>query len=389
MLIDLIIVAALIYSVARNWHSGFLRQFWAAFGFFGGLIVGRWMTNLTLTITHNPADRALITIITMFGMAIFGLSIGEYVGIKLKYKWLNSKINPVDNVLGSLFTLVAVLLSIWLIASVITRVPSPTVKTEINRSKIIAALNNILPPAPTLISELSHLIDPNGFPDVFVGNEPIPRGNISLPLLGDFQTAVNADRYSVDRIQGLGCGGIVSGSGFVVAPGLVATNAHVVAGIANPYVEDVNGRHRAEVILFDPELDFAVLKTNNLAGAPLSIDSADQSPGTQGVVLGYPGGGSFSAGPSAILDEFNASGRDIYGSGLTVRAVYELQADIIPGNSGGPLIEKNGAVMGVVFAKSTTYQNVGYALAMAKVNSEVHQAEGSTTAVSTGQCAAQ
>ncbi|HSX47495.1 MAG TPA: trypsin-like serine protease, partial [Patescibacteria group bacterium] len=105
------------------------------------------------------------------------------------------------------------------------------------------------------------------------------------------------------------------------------------------------------------------------------------------VVLGYPGCGSFTASPAAILDEFNASGRDIYGSGLTVRSVYEIQAKVIPGNSGGPLIEKNGQVMGLVFAESTSYQNIGYALSMNKVNTEIMQSQLNQSPVSSGQCA--
>jgi S1-C subfamily serine protease len=104
--------------------------------------------------------------------------------------------------------------------------------------------------------------------------------------------------------------------------------------------------------------------------------------------MGYPGGGPFSATPAAIIEEIDASGRNIYGNGVTLRSVYELQANVIPGNSGGPIIESNGDVIGVVFAQSTTYQNIGYALAMAKISSEINQAKTSSLSpVSTGQCA--
>jgi S1-C subfamily serine protease len=387
MIVDLVIVIILIYSVVRSYRSGFLRQFWSALGFFGGLIIGRLLTVFTLSLSHDVTSKALITVITIFGMAILGLSIGEYVGIRLKYQWLHTKFNRADNIIGSIFTIVLILFSLWLVASVITRLPSDNLTKDVKNSKIIGELNKLLPPAPGVISDLSHLIDPNGFPDVFIGSEPIPKGNVSLPNLGEFQTAVNKDKNSVDRIQGYGCGGIVSGSGFVIGPNLVATNAHVVAGISSPIVEDVNGHHKAQVIWFDPNLDFAVLRTTNLGGQPLGIDLSNKPSGTQGVVLGYPGGGNFSANPAAILEEPEASGRNIYDSGVTLRNVYEIQATVIPGNSGGPLIESDGKVMGVVFAQSTTYQNVGYALAMNKVANEIVQAENSNAPVSTGQCA--
>jgi S1-C subfamily serine protease len=387
MIIDLIIILIVISSVFRNWGSGFIRQVFSVVGFFLGILLGRLLETLTIKLVHTSTSRALVTLITILGVGLVGLTIGEYIGLKLKYKSLASRYNRIDNGFGSVLTAITVLLLVWLTASVINNLPATKIKADLKGSHIIAALNDIMPPAPNLISDLGKIIDPNGFPDVFIGNEPIPKSNINLPSLGDLAGAVNKDKASVVRIQGLGCGGIISGSGFVVSPDLVATNAHVVAGISHPYVEDSNGRHNAEVIWFDPNLDFAVLKVNGLAGSPLNIDTNDMASGIPGAVLGYPGGGAFSAGSAAIIDEFNASGRNIYGSGATLRKVYEIKATVIPGNSGGPLIEENGSVMGVVFAESTTYNHVGYTLAMSKVASEITQASHDEHQVSAGQCA--
>jgi S1-C subfamily serine protease len=103
--------------------------------------------------------------------------------------------------------------------------------------------------------------------------------------------------------------------------------------------------------------------------------------------MGYPGGGPFDAGPAAVMDEFVATGRNIYGSGNTDRNVYELQANVIPGNSGGPLVNVSGTVIGIVFAESTTYNHVGYALTTPQVQTEVTHAENRNTTVSTGSCA--
>ncbi|HET8991906.1 MAG TPA: trypsin-like peptidase domain-containing protein, partial [Candidatus Saccharimonadales bacterium] len=109
--------------------------------------------------------------------------------------------------------------------------------------------------------------------------------------------------------------------------------------------------------------------------------------GTPGAVLGYPGGGNFTADPAAVMAEFRASGHNIYGNGVTLRDIYEVSANVIPGNSGGPLVERDGEVMGVIFAQSTTYNQVGYALAMQKVSNEINQAKSRMSPVSTGQCA--
>ena len=300
---------------------------------------------------------------------------------------LGKNLNKLDNALGAILSIATILISAWLLSSVANSLPSSNLSIALNQSRIIRSMRELLPPAPNVIADIGKLIDPNGFPDVFVGSEPIPRGNVNLPSLGSLLPAVNADKASVVRIQGDGCGGVVSGSGFVVGSDLVATNAHVVAGIAHPVVQDANGQHNAEVIWFDPNLDFAVLKVYGLAGKPLTLNGTAQQNGTPSAVLGYPGGGNFNAGPAAILDEIEASGHNIYDTGLTLRSVYEIQATVIPGNSGGPLIAENGDVIGVVFAESTTYSHVGYALTMSKVINEINQAHNDEQPVSTGMCA--
>jgi S1-C subfamily serine protease len=161
-----------------------------------------------------------------------------------------------------------------------------------------------------------------------------------------------------------------------------------VAGIAHPYVQDGNGTHSATVIWFDPNLDFAVLRVSNLSGGPLTVNSGIVKNGTPGAVLGYPGGGPFSADPAAVSDEFDATGRNIYGTGYTDRDVYEIQANIIPGNSGGPLVNSIGDVIGIVFAESTSYNHVGYALTTNQALHELSEAEASNqAAVGTGSCA--
>ena len=386
MLIDILIVILGLSALYRGAHSGFVRQLFAASGFFGGLFLGSWLQPHAVNLVHTTGPRAFVLIMTTLGCALLGLTLGEYIGLRLKNRFFVRHVNKIDNGLGGILGVAALLLSIWLIAAVASSLPFSGLRTTLRDSRIISELDRLLPPAPTIIAKVGRLIDPNGFPDVFIGSEPIPRGDVNLPALGDLATAVNADKDSVLRIKGQGCGGIVSGSGFVVGNGLIATNAHVVAGIQRPYAEDVNGSHSASVIEFDPNLDFAVLRAANLAGHSLAISTATVNPGTPAAVLGYPGGGDFSAGPAAVLDRIKASGRNIYGTGQTLRDIYELQANIIPGNSGGPLVDGDGSVIGVIFAESTTYNHVGYALTTSRIVSEIKQAAGHDQPVSTGRC---
>lgn len=387
MLVDILIVVVGIAALWRGRAIGFLRQICSTAGFFGGLLLGAWLGPHVINLVHSTEARAVLTAVIILGSALVLLTVGEYIGLHLKHRVLPKRLNGFDNGLGSVLSVVSLLLSVWLIASIISSSSLTSLQTTVRSSRIIDQLNRILPSAPTVIAKLSRLIDPNGFPDVFIGNEPIPHASVNLPALGDLASAVNADKDSVVRIKGQGCGGIVSGSGFVAGSGLVATNAHVVAGIRQPYVQDANGTHSATVIWFDPDLDFAILRVNNLAGHSLQISNPTSGENTPAAVLGYPGGGDFNAKPAVILDEIEASGRDIYGSGHTLRSVYELQADVIPGNSGGPLVGTDGRVIGIVFAESTNYNHVGYALTTNQISKTITRAAAGNQVTSTGRCA--
>ncbi|HVV66521.1 MAG TPA: MarP family serine protease [Candidatus Saccharimonadales bacterium] len=385
MIIDIAILLFCISALYRGREIGFVRQLFSTLGFFGGLFLGAYLQHYTIRIAHTDSARTAITLITTLGCAIIFLSIGEYIGIKIKHKVLLRRINRFDNGLGGILSIISLLLTIWLTAAIVGSLPFPSVQSALRSSNIVSTLDRVLPSAPGIISDLGRLIDPNGFPQVFIGDEPSP-GNVNVPSLGELQTAVNRDKASVVKVEGQGCGGIVEGSGFVAGSDLVATNAHVVAGIRHPYVQDDNGTHSGTVIWFDPNLDFAILRVSNLAGHSLVVSGKQAAVGTPGAVLGYPGGGPFSAKPAAISNQFTATGRDIYGKGNTTRSVYELHADIIPGNSGGPLVNKDGTVIAVVFAESTTYQHIGYALTSDQITGAINQAAANNQPVSTGQC---
>ncbi|HEY4963286.1 MAG TPA: MarP family serine protease [Candidatus Saccharimonadales bacterium] len=387
LILDLIIVVLALTAIFRGFEIGSLRQLFSTVGFFTGLFIGASIQPKVINLAHTTFTRTLITLATTLGLAFVFLLIGEFIGIYLKNKLHLKKLNTVDNLFGSVISVITIFFSIWLCAAIIGSLSVPLFQTAVDQSAIIGLLDKHLPGAPNIVSDLGSLIDPNGFPQVFIGNEPAPTNSINLPSLGSMQAAVNQDAGSVVKVQGLGCGGIVEGSGFIVGSNLVATNAHVVAGIKQPYVYDANGTHSARAIWFDPNLDFAILEVSNLANQPLVIDSSIAAQGTPGVVIGYPGGGGLSATPAAVLNEFNAVGRNIYSNGTTTRSVYELKANVIPGNSGGPLIEKNGDVLGIVFAQSTSYKQVGYALTANQIKPAISHAESQNTKVSTGNCA--
>ena len=212
---------------------------------------------------------------------------------------------------------------------------------------------------------------------------------VSAPVGPEVTDAVLRDAASVVRIVGNApvCGITQEGSGFVIAPQRVLTNAHVVAGVTWPTVQ-VGGsgpRLSARVVLFDPTIDVAILDVPDLAAPPLPVSTAAQPAGTGAGAAGYPENGPVTLAPAVLtstIDDVTAQAT----AGASTRQVYQLSALIEPGNSGGPLITPGGQVIGVVYARSAQDPSVGYALTAAQVVFAVTTAGSLSQTVSTGQC---
>jgi len=387
-LLDVLIVLALLASIIRGMQVGFVRQFFSTVGFFVGLFLGAWIESKLGGLGNSPSERALIALGVTLGTALSLSTVGEYGGWRVKFKLSEARVvDRLDRIFGSALAAITLLLAVWLGAAIFRQLPTGLLQRQVRGSRVVSVLNASLPSSPDILTKLGNLIDPNGFPQVFAGLEPAPKSHAPLPDMGVLNAAVRADQASIVKIEGRGCGGIVEGTGFIVAPNEVVTNAHVIAGVSEPLVADTMGTHETRVVSFDPDLDLAILTTSGLTAKPLTLNAAPNPSGTPAAVVGYPGGGAFTAVPAAVLDNFIARGRNIYNKGETERRVYSIKADVEEGNSGGPLIIQNGDVIGVVFAKSTSYNGVGYALDMQKVIDEINQVKGSTTAVKTGSCA--
>jgi len=388
---DWLDVGIVIALIGAMWHGialGLVRQVGSTIGLVGGLFLGAYIETKLSHIAHTPTTRAALALGVLWGCMGIVWSAGEWLGMLAKQHIQAWRVNRIDGALGALIGGITVLATVWLgVAALDGVLQNSVLQQQIHRSRVVATLNQSLPPAPNFVARIGHIINPNGFPQVFAGLEPTVSTDAPLPDLGELTAAVQADQHSVVKIEGRGCGGIVEGSGFVAKTGIVLTNAHVVAGVSRPQVVDVNGEYSATVVLFDPNLDLAVLRVDNLKDAPLPIDSNTAPNGTPAAVLGYPGGGDLHIGTARILQSLEAMGRNIYGQGTTTRLVYSVKATVRPGNSGGPLIAKNGNVIGIVFAESTVNDQTGYALAMHAVSAELAQGATRTLAVGTGACA--
>lgn len=386
-LLDVAIAILFIITIVRGAENGFVRQFFATVGFLAGLFAGVVMEGRLAP--HLPLHTRPLWAVAVVGVTTILLStVGEYAGLQLKYRITKNALgNGFDSGIGAIMGAATLLVGVWLGASVFRNAPESTMQRQIRASRIVAILDNEFPNAPSVITKLGHLISPNNFPQVFAGLEPRVSVQAPLPDIGELNAALAQDRPSVVKIEGEGCGGIVEGSGFVASQNVVVTNAHVVAGVAQPAILDQAGTHRAAVVAFDPNLDIAILRTKDLSDPPLTLHTAALPAGTATAILGYPGGGPFNAAPAAILETFAATGHNIYNQGETQRTVYSIKGDVEQGNSGGPLVIADGSVVGVVFAKSTSYSQVGYALTMQQVAQSISRSTTATTAVPTGSCA--
>jgi S1-C subfamily serine protease len=386
--IDLVILIAIGFAIS----SGYRRGFWLSLAQYAGLVVGV-IVGATLAPVlmdalklSEPTVRSLGAVLILIVLGAVGSSLGYWVGEPIRLRLLaRPQSGRIDSFAGAIFSALAVLSVSWFLGLSLARVPSPPLASAIQRSAILRRLDAIAPRPPAFLARVEGIIAGVDFPAAFSGLEPAAPSPQPLPSSVD-TPGIRAAAAETLKIQGFGCGGIVFGSGFPVGPSMVLTNAHVVAGTQGTTVRTPAGRSLgARVVLFDPERDVAILYVPRLGLTALGEAAAH--PGTQGAAIGYPGGGGEDVTPAVINGQVRAEGRDIYGQNLVVRNIWLTQASVKPGNSGGPLVDLDGSVLGVIFAASTGQSGNAYALTDAEVQPDIDQARGRTAPVALGPCA--
>jgi S1-C subfamily serine protease len=319
----------------------------------------------------------ILTVITLFMLcSIIG---GEVLGKRLKKIVLGSK--NIDKLVSALLATMTFTVFLWLGSSILMQISNKNITNMIKNSSVL----DKLPHTPGFITEIGTSIFAGSGQQTGGGYPLLPSAN--LPTLTSFSDAISKDYSSVVQISSLGCGGSWFGTGFVVGPGLIATNAHVVAGMDSVKVDFSNsGSFPASTVLFDPKYDIAILRTIDPGIKALTLNTQIVSRGTKAIVIGYPLGGVIRKTPAAILGIVSSDQVNVTGGNSFVHNIYQLQANLQHGNSGSPIITSDGSVVAVAFALSRINESVSYAVPAQQVAKDYNSAIDSFTPVGMTQC---
>jgi hypothetical protein len=388
--IDLLTLVLIVVALILGWRSGAIPQVSGLLGAIGGGVLAIALLPYVAEPLAgvDPTIRPVVVLVGLVFAVGIGESLGGAVGRAIARRLGSGLLGTADRTAGAGFGVIQVLLIVWLTGSLLAEGPLPRLAETAGGSTAVRTLAMILPPPTEIAVGLGGWLDTTGLPDVFVGFEPLPAPPVDRPKDPAARAIAAAAEASTIKVTAATCGLASVGTGFVVSPSYVLTNAHVVAGAGTRGVRVlVRGQVLDAVpVLFDPSLDVALLHVEGLRVTALRFAAQDPGRGALGATLGYPGGGALTIVPAAVADRYEATGRDIYGTQRVRREILELRAEIDRGDSGGPLILQDGSVGGVVFAEARTDPEVGYALTPTAVWNRIRPGIGRTAATDTGKC---
>jgi S1-C subfamily serine protease len=382
--LDVLLLLLLALSAWGGYRRGAMLQVTGLVGLVLGFVIGIWLAPHVADLVRSDLAKAGAALGTVLLLGAAGDAVGSVLGIKLRRRALGTRFKTADAVGGSALSVSALVLAIWFLGINLAAGPFPSLARALQRSAVVRAVDAALPPPPVLSAQLGNVLDIIGFPDIFTGLPPLPADPVPQPTRGLAARAARDARPSVVLVSGPACDTILQGTGFVVADDLVLTNAHVIAG-GSPRVEWEGQSFPAVPVLFDDDLDAAVLRVDGLDAPALTLMATELERGAGGAVLGFPRG-RYTELPAATRRALDATGRDIYSGDEVHRRIYELQVTVRPGNSGGPFVLPGGRVAGVIFGASVTGDELGYALTSPRLIPLVERAAGRSDAVGTGRC---
>jgi S1-C subfamily serine protease len=388
LVVDVVLIAILLVALLIGVQRGLLASLGALIGLVLGGFAAFWLVPIVNDVWPWQNSRVIVVIALAVALMLGGAAAGGSIGGLMRHGVDRSTpLRVVDRVLGGALAVLAGALSLSLISSSVAATGTPGISTALASSQVLRAIDAVTPRpvAETLARVRSAVLD-DGLPQLGVLLDLDVQPTAPPVALDDPELAVAA--ASVARVSGIAyaCGTSATGSGFVLAPDRVVTNAHVVAGVTAPIVE-LPGQPAREgrIVYFDPIDDVALIAVDGLGADAIPVIDPI-APGTAAVVQGYPYGGPFTMVNAEVISSGSVLVPDIYGTSNALRDIYALAAAVQPGNSGGPLLTADGAVAGLVFARAETDLDRGYAMTTAELEPVLAGAAGWTEAVSTGSC---
>src|SRR6476661_485416 len=388
--LDLLLIVLLLSYAVTGYRQGLVVSVLSLAGFFLGGALAMWLLPIAIgswnDLQSSPLLRSVVLIAGVFILASAGQALAVTVGGSLRSKLKVKPAQRFDSALGAVAVVVSASVLVWFIAGALRGgAPAPIAKA-IGESKVLSTIDSVVPPGTSrLFAGFREVLDREGFPRVFDGLEAERIAPVDPPDDAVAQSqGVRAAASSIIKITGVAtsCNRGQEGSGWVVAPERVVTNAHVVAGMerATLRIHGTGRSYTGQVVVFDARRDLAVLAVPGLPADPLQ-QGPDLARGDSGVVAGFPLDGPYRLDAARVREVVDARGSDIYGRPGTSREVYSLFAKVRPGNSGGPLLSTDGKVVGVIFAKSLDDDSTGYALTMDEARPVLAAAASASTPV--------
>jgi S1-C subfamily serine protease len=362
--LDVVLITLLALVTLGGLRRGLLSRLAAWFGFLAGLILAGRSVPLALSFVDglNLPARTFVAVFTLSATITTTTVALQFLMAPFRRILTLGPLSVLDRALGAAVSAIAFAAVLWLLIPLAASIPG-TVSSEVRASRVLGQLDASTPAPPDVTRTLRTLLGGSRFPDVFAALAPSPSLEEPPAIVAIDPETVAIATAGTARISVVGCGRSYSGSGFAIDGDVIVTNAHVVAGGREVEIVTSEGRRQsAQVIAFDPDRDLALLSVPGHGLTPLRL--SDPTVETEGAVIGYPGGQELARAAPARIDRIvTGLGRDIYGRGTTERSLLTLAAELRGGDSGAPLIDARGDVIGIVFAVSPDVPTTAYALA--------------------------
>ena len=324
--LDLFVLAIAFVAAISGWRSGALGSLLSFIGVVLGAVAGVLLAPHVVSSIDGPRTKLFTALFLILALVVIGEIAGVVLGRAVRSAIRNRPMRLFDSVVGSSLQLVAVLLAAWMLGFLVQSSDQRTVP-----------------------GRLKALLNTSGLPNVWQPFGRTPIADVEAPDVGLItDPVVERVRPSVVKIRGFapGCQKVLEGSGFVISPGRVMSNAHVVAGSETVTVDAGGQEYEAFVVSYDPAADISILDVPDLPAPALEFVTEDAPDGTDAVVLGYPGGGDFTPTAARVRERIELNGPDIYQKSTVSRHVYTIRGQVRQGNSGGPMIDREGRVLG-------------------------------------------